>query len=253
MADISEKLADLSKEAVDLRDKQELPWHEIAGQLGVSVGKALLAYEFGKVKPKDRVSWTTDAQGGKLVAAMRDKEGLSWGRIQARTGQGEQYLRRLYEEHTGSSTMGNRIGKGGRYPGQAGAPRKATGARKAPAKKATAAKKAPAKKAAARKVGAAKKSPTKRVAKKAASSTRRTTASGNGSGPKKDLVDMDYDELSERLEGKRIGVQIGDSERTTTYTVRSVKELDGNNVSFIDAKSGNTRTIKVDAIKRASK
>lgn len=262
MADISDKLSDLSKRAVKLRDSDGLPWHEVAGELNVSTGKALLAYEFGKVKPKDRVTWNSDAEGGKKIATMRDKEGLSWGRISARTGQGEQHLRKLYETHTGSSALGNRIGKGGRYPGQGSgkSPRKAGAAKKAPAKKVAAAKKAPAVKATgARKAGGVKKSAAKKavgakkVAKKSASPAGRTTTSGAGAASHKALVDMNFDEISERLEGRRIGVQVGDSERRNTFNVKVVRGLDGDNLSFLDSKSDNVRTIKVSGIKVVGK
>lgn len=246
MADITDKLADLSKRAVKLRDKDGMPWHEVAGELETSVGKAMLAYEFGKVKPADRVD-ATPAN----VKRLRDKEKLSWGRISARTGQGEAHCRALYEEATQTSALGNRIGKGGRYPGSTGkSPRKAGGVKKAPAKKSAAAKKAPAAKKAtgARKSGGAAKKATgaKKVAKKASSATGRTATSGSGS-----LADMNFDEISARLEGRRIRVQTDAGLKT--LSVKSVKSLDGDNLSFIDAKTSNTRTVKVSTIKGASK
>jgi len=251
MADISEKLKDLSKQAVKLRDSEGRPWHEVASELGTSTGKAILAYEFGKVKPADRVTAPNEAAMGKKVATMRDKDGLSWGRIQARTDLGEQTLRRLYTEATGKDTLGNRIGKGGRYPGQSGkTPRKASGAKKAPAKKAGGVKKAVAKKATGVKKTAAKKATgVKKVAKKSGTATSGTTTGG----AKVALVDMDLDQISERLEGRRIQVQVGDSDRRNSFQVKSVRELDGDNLSFLDAKTNNVRTIKVSGIKVASK
>lgn len=255
MADITDKLSDLSKKAVKLRDKDELAWHEVAGELETSVGKAMLAYEFGKVKPADRVTAKNDAELGRKIVQLRDKEGLSWGRISARTGQGEQRCRSLYEEATGTSTLGNRIGKGGRHPGSGNgkSPRRAGAAKKAPAKKTGAVKKTPGVKKAtgARKTtGAAKKATgVKKVAKKSGTATGRTTTSGT-----KALVDMDFDEISERLEGRKIGVQVGgDESKIRTHNVKSVKKLDGDELSFIDAQTGNTHVVKVHSIKRASK
>jgi len=259
MADIAEKLADLSKKAVKLRDKDGLPWHEIAGELGTSSGKALLAYEFGKVAPGDRVTAKNEAELGKKVAQLRDRDGLSWGRIQARTGMGEQTLRRLYTEATGKDTLGHRIGKGGRYPGSTNgkSPTKRTAAaKKAPAKKAVAAKKAPAvkKATAAKKASGVKKAGgAKKAGGRKSSGTpsgRTTTSAGT-----KALVDMTGDELKERLTGKRIQVQVADTDRRNTHVVKVVRGYDAKsgNLDFIDNATGNVRTVKVSAIKVASK
>lgn len=256
MADISEKIADLSKQAVKLRDKDGLPWHEVAGELGVSTGKALLAYEFGKVKPADRVDPTP-----KNVVRLRDKEGLSWGRISARTGHGEASLRALYEEGSGTSAVGNRIGKGGRYPGQGGkSPRKAGAAKKAPAKKSVAKKATAVKKTTgvAKKAGGAKKAVAKKAggvkksARKAAAPAAGGTTNTGGRNKAKTLVDMDFDELSERLEGRKIGVAISGTDRTKTHEVKSVKSLDGDQMTFLDPDL-KTHTVRVADIKRASK
>jgi hypothetical protein len=244
--EIGDKLADLGKQAVKLRDRDELAWHDVAGTLDTSVGKVMLAYEFAKVAPGDRVTARTDAELGKKIASLRDKEGLSWGRIMARTGYGEQTVRRLYEDATGTSTKGNRIGKGGRHPGSNGS------ARKAPAKKA-AAKKAPAKKAPGKRAPAAKKAakkaPGKRVAKKAAPSGGGATASN---GAKPSIVDMDYDQLVERLEGRAIQVTRSDG-KPRAYKVRSVRSLEDGTVEFIDATTGNVHSVTTDSIVKVSK
>jgi hypothetical protein len=245
--EIGDKLEALGKQAVKLRDKDELAWHDVAGQLEASVGKVMLAYEFAKVAPGDRVTASTDAALGKKIAQLRDKDGLSWARIMARTGYGEQTCRRLYEDATGTSTKGNRIGKGGRHPGTGGAPAKKAAAKKAPAKKAVA-KKAPGKRAPAAKK-AAKKAPGKRVARKAASSGGGATAP-NGAKPA--IVDMDFDQLAERLEGR--GIQVARSDGgTRAYKVRSVRGLENGTVEFIDATTGNVHSVTTDSIKKVSK
>lgn len=263
MADITDKLSDLSKRAVKLRDKDDLPWHEVAGELGVAVGKAMLAYEFGKVKPADRVTAATDEALGKKIVALRDKEGLSWGRISARTGHGEGHCRRLYTAASGTSTIGNRIGKGGRYPGDGNGktPRKAAAAKKAPAKKTGGVKKAVAKKTVgvkkatgAKRVGGAKKTTAKKAAKQSGTANGRTTTSGGGN-PQKVLVEMTLAELQERLQGRKIKIAIGDpsEKRFRTLEVLSVRGLNGDVADVIDAKTGNVRPVHVSAIKAASR
>lgn len=255
MADITEKLSDLSKRAVKLRDKDELAWHEVAGELGTSVGKAMLAYEFGKVKPADRVTAASDEALGVKIVKLRDKDGLSWGRISARTGRGEQQCRSLYTEATGQSTLGNRIGKGGRHPGGGGkSPRKAGAAKKAPAKKVGAAKKAPAKKATGAKKVAKKVAAKKTTARKAAKSSGNGAGRTTTSGPSK-LVDMNEDQIRERLTGRRIRVALGDPSEGhyKTFDVLSVRGLSDGTLSFIDAKTSNVRQVRVSGIKNATK
>lgn len=87
-------------------------WGEIAASLGLPGGKALLYYEIASVNPKQRIKNAAPAD----VVRLRDEQGLSWGRIVALTMIPESRLRSIYEEATGNSTKGNRIGKGGRYP-----------------------------------------------------------------------------------------------------------------------------------------
>ncbi len=105
-------------------------WDEISRKMGMPPGKCMLIFNHATVSPKDKVK---DASG-KDVVQLRDSESLSWGVISARTGYPESTLRGMYEQETGSSTKGNRIGKGGRHPESEGKPR----AKKAAAKKAAA-------------------------------------------------------------------------------------------------------------------
>lgn len=124
------------EEIVSLRDSHGRKWPEISEAMGIPAGKCILMYEWIKVPAKSRIKNVTPEQ----VVQLR-KEGESWGSISAMTSVSESSLRTMYESSTGKSSVGNRIGKGGRYPSNATKPAKA----EAPAKKT--AKKAPAKKA----------------------------------------------------------------------------------------------------------
>ena len=142
----------LAKEIKKLRDsKPKKTWAEVSDKVGEPVARCMLLYEFADVKPSERISGS-EAEVGRQIVKARDKEKQSWARIMARTGQTEGFCRRAYEEATGKSTKGHRIGKGGRYPDSTGSrPRKTSG-------KAKTGKKAPAKKTSVRKVsGTAKK------------------------------------------------------------------------------------------------
>lgn len=246
--EITERLEGLGKQVLKLRDKDGLAWHEIAANVGESMGKTMLAYEFAKVKPSEVVTARNDTEMGKKIVALRDKENLSWGVISARTRTPESTCRGLYTAATGTDTKGLRIGKGGRFPGSSNGARPA---KKAPVKKQVA-KKAPVKKQVAKKAPVGKKAPGKKApAKKqsgrsASPGGRTTTAAGKGQ-----LVDADYDTLVERLEGKTIQVE-REGRKAEVFKVRSVTRLDGGNVSFIDGRSGNERTVPVASIKRAA-
>lgn len=136
--------AELGETIVELREGGA-KWEEIAGEVGTSTGRAMLIYFEATVKPKDKIKGANDEELGEKIAAARDEDKLSWGQIMARTGLSETKCRKLYEEATGNSTRGHRIGKGGRYPDGTTPP-----PRPAATKKKAAAKKAPAKKAAAK-------------------------------------------------------------------------------------------------------
>ena len=248
MADIRDKMEEMAKKAVKLRDKDGLAWHDVAGSLDTSVGKAMLAYNFGKVTPSERVTAKNDQELAKKIVSLRDREQVSWGIISARTGRGEAQCRALYESVKGvGSTRGNRIGKGGRFPG-------GTTAKKAPAKKVvakkTVAKKAPVKKAAssgrpaAKKAGGARKAPAKKAAK---------AGSRGGSAPNTNhpLVGLDYSDLAEKLEGRTITV-VREGRKDEHIKVKTVKALNGEEATLIDT-DAKTRTVRVREIQRMSR
>lgn len=135
----------LGKEIAALRD-DGVSWADIADQIGIKAGKAMFLHMCATVKPSERIKYTDDDDLAKKVVAARDKEQLSWGTIMARTGVGGAKLRSLYEKASGTATLGQRIGRGGRPPGGAA---KRTAAKKSGTKK-TAAKKGAAKKRAAK-------------------------------------------------------------------------------------------------------
>jgi hypothetical protein len=72
-----------------------------------------------------QINFTNRAQLGKKVVTARDRQKLSWGKIAAyaRDADGnevsESLVKAVYEETTGESVVGNRIGKGGRLVGDA--------------------------------------------------------------------------------------------------------------------------------------
>lgn len=248
MANIRENMVDLAKQAVDLRDKQELAWHDVAGRMDVSVGRAMLAYNFGKVKPSERVKADSDEALARAIVKLRDNEELSWGIISARTGEGEMRCRALYESVKGpGSTKGNRIGKGGRYPGGGGGkkPIKKATAKKAPAKKTTAVKKS---------TGAAKR-PTKKAAgaRKAPARKAAKAGSSGGSAPgTHPLSGLGLTELKSRLEGKPITILKG-SGKDENLKIRTVKDLDAADTLTVITENGNQRNFVVTAVRRVGK
>lgn len=128
--------ADL-KERIEKHREEGRKWNEIADALDISIGKAMTLYDEIKVAPKDRVANATAAD----VVRLRS-EGLSWGVIRARCGVTEGVARKMFEEGGGGSSLGNRIGKGGRYPNGVERPPSTNGTKAAKATKATKATKA---------------------------------------------------------------------------------------------------------------
>ena len=126
------------EQVLNLRDEQEMKWDEIANELECQQGKAMMAYMVGTIPPKERIKGKTDEEIAEGIVAARDEDLNSWGRIAARAGIAESRVRKIYEETTGTSPRGLRVGKGGRYPDG----EKPEAAAKAPAKKAAAVKKA---------------------------------------------------------------------------------------------------------------
>lgn len=253
---IKAKLSSLTKEVTRLR-KAGKPWHEIAGETEQAAGKCMLALEFGELGPSDVVTYKNDADLAKKVVRMRDKDKLSWGSIVARTDVGEQHLRTLYESEMGEgSTKGNRIGKGGRFPGGGGGPvKKATSSKRA-AKKST-----PVKKATAAKRPAAKKTVKKAAAKKASSPRKGAGATAKKAVAKRaapvrshPLLGLDFDGLAEKLEGRAISVApLTEGSKDRTYKVKAVKSFVDGTVEFSDATNGGTHTVRVDMIRKVGK
>lgn len=211
-------------QVVELRDEQELKWPEVAEQLECQQGKAMLAYLIATIPAKERIKAKTDEEFGEKIVAARDEDQNSWGRISARTGLPESKVRKLYEETSGVSPRGLRIGKGGRWPEG-----------EKPEKNEAPAKKAPAKKAAA----------TKAVAKKAPAAKKAAAPKGNP------LLKMDEDQLRTRLTNKIVTIDRGDA-RPERISIKSVKSLDGDELNVID-KDGKARTILVADITKASR
>lgn len=164
---------DKSARIVSLKESGKT-WAEISNAVGLPQGKCMFLYEAATVTPKNKITAKSEEDLKKKIAAARG-EGLSWGVISARSGKSEGYCRAAFTEVTGEAASGNRIGKGGRYPGADGA---AKPVKKAAAKKATksvkkAAAPAPAKKAVKKALatkkatGAVKKAAAKKAVKKA--------------------------------------------------------------------------------------
>lgn len=105
----------LAERIVELRENDN-NWATISEETGVGQGKAMLLYMYATTEDSDKINLTgnEDKDGPKIVKAR--EAGLSWGQIMARTGIGEGKLRALFEAASGESTLGNRVGKGGRYP-----------------------------------------------------------------------------------------------------------------------------------------
>lgn len=137
----------------DLRESGT-SWGEIADAVGWNYtdaeGRLQFLY-FQEDAERDaslRINFRTRAELGKKVVRARDTQKLSWGKIAAyaRDADGnevsESLVKAVYEETTGKSVVGNRIGKGGRLVGDSAPatrrpakaePKAKTNGRKAPA------------------------------------------------------------------------------------------------------------------------
>ena len=221
---------EVGEQIVDLRDNQGLGWAEISEQLGIGQGKAMLLHMYASVAEEDRITANNDEQLAKKIAKARES-GLSWGQIMARTGLGEGKCRSLFESATGESSLGNRIGKGGRYPSDAERP--------APAKKAATAKKGAGKKAA--------------PAKKAAAATKK------GAGSKAELppagtplADFTLAQMQARMNGKVMTVnrEGGGVER---IQVKNISRKTNAGEIVLTDKDGKSRTVLAAAVKSVTK
>jgi hypothetical protein len=197
---------EFSAKVVALRE-QGLKWDEIADRMETTTGKALLAHGWVSLPAKEKIKGT-DAEKQAAIVRLRDDELMSWGQIMIRVGMNLGTVQRLYQEATGVSPRGLRVGRGGRYPND-------DGGEPAPAKKAAAKKAAPPAPAKTKVAATGKKAP----------------------------ADMTLEELKERLEGAQILVTRGD--KTQTVKVKTVKTLKDGVIDLVDATNGGSRTIKV--------
>lgn len=199
---------ELGETIVELREGGA-KWEEIAGEVGTSTGRAMLIYFEATVKPKDKIKGADDEELGEKIVAARDEDKLSWGQIMARTGFSETRCRKLYEEASGNSTRGHRIGKGGRYPDGTTPPPRPAATKKA------AAKKAPAKKAAAKKGAASGPSGPAAAAKKIAGLTEIS-----------DIADAVKGKMVTHADGK---VRVGDLLDVTGEGIEMVLSIEDTN------------------------
>lgn len=215
--DIDPKLA---RKVAKMRD-EGTSFTDIADELEISSGKAQLLNMYARVDEDDRITGT-ETQVAKQVVKQRDA-GYSWGALMARTGIGEARLRKMYEEQTGTSTKGNRIGKGGRYPaGEGPAPAKAV------------------------------------PAKKAAKTTKKAVKAGKAEGaedqPRSDhpLADMSLVQLKKRLEGRTIKVNRSNG-KVEAIKVRRITKKSKDGELFFSDNDGKARSILLAHVASASK
>jgi len=121
---------ELGKEVMALRD-EGVKWAEVNEQVEGGLGALMFAEMCARVKPSERVKYSDSDELGQFVVDLRDNEKLSWGVIAARCNTGEGKIRSAYSTATGADTIGNRIGKGGRFPTEGERPAKAPKAAKA--------------------------------------------------------------------------------------------------------------------------
>lgn len=205
-----------------LRDDEGMQWAAIVEESGIGQGRCMLLYMYASVEDSDRITAKNDAELGKKIVAARGA-GLSWGQIMARAQISENKARKLYEETTGESTIGNRIGKGGRYAAGAERPEPAPKVAKAN--------------------GAAKATGTTKKAAAAA------PAASSGTGTK-NVNDMTLEELQARIDGKSIVVKKGTGQET--IKVKVVKGLKDGAIS-LSTEDGKQRVISLENIKKVSR
>lgn len=206
---------------VRLRDEEEQSWADISEEMGIGQGRCMFLYMQANVKPSDRIKFDDDDDLAKQVVKLREKELLSWGMISARSGVGEAKLKRLFEEASGTPALGNRIGKGGRFPAGEGASENGGASTKKTSAKA------------------------KKVAEKEAAGKVKVD-------PKKPLVDMTLPELQARLNGKTIQVA-REGGKNEKIAVKNIKSYKNGEVVLVDQKGGKSRTVLMAAIVKASK
>jgi len=223
-AERAERDAVLTARILELRDAEEkTSWFDIAQELEIGEGKAMFLYMIAHVKPNERIHWKDDDELAAKIVPLRDEGKLSWGILAARAGAPESKLKSLYEAATGTSVVGNRIGKGGRYPTGAERPVKAAAAKKAPA------------------------------SKKAAMAEKVVTPT-NVAMPKPGtpLSEYSLSQLKVRLNGKSLTYQRNDG-KTEKIAVKNVTKLNDSGEVTLSDQDGKSRTLLVTGIKSASK
>lgn len=185
------------KKVVAAKDDDEKTVPEIAKDLGVAKGQVALALLRGRVPVKQRQMLEDDPETlAKEVVRLRNDETLSWGVISAHLGVPESLVRTTFAETTGTDHKGNRIGKGGRHPGDVDA----------------------------------EKSPAAQKAKGAAKKGK--PAAGGKVIP---LPDMNEEQITERLTGKTVTVGRG-AGKSKKHVVKSVGSLKKGELTFNDDK-----------------
>ena len=212
---------------VDFRVEKELSWDEISDKMSKSVGNCMLLFEEATLRPKDKIKAKTDEELSEKIAAAR-AEGLSWGKIMVRTGLGESRCRTLWEQASGESSMGNRVGKGGRYP--AGKNPNANGDGESKAKPKAKAKDDPKPKA------KAKKAAPKKAADKAGA-----------------LDGITLEDAQAMVNGKTLTVKSPRAKTARKIGIKEVTKVKGDSITIVAAKNGATRDILIAHITAVSK
>jgi hypothetical protein len=193
------------EQIVRLRKNEGLKWEEIAARMNAGAGKCMFAFMVGTSEPMKTVN--------PAAIAKARSAGESWGLIAARASLPEGKVRKMFEEATGKSARGERIGKGGRPPGSTNGT--------APAKKAAKATKAPAK----------------------------TAAAKGGGGKLRDLVvsgQATLEQVQKGLTGKQVKVTRNGKEEV--IAVSEVTGLNKNVITVKDSGTGRSRAIKAETI-----
>ena len=209
----------LTRDIVRLRDDEEKNWSEIAEELEISQGRTILLYLKATLRPEDVVKWTDDDDLGKKIVKMRDDDQISWGVIGVRCQVPESKVRRLYLDTTGISSVGLRIGKGGRYPADE------NGAN-----------------------GAATPRVSKAASKKAAAGEASSAGAVDLPNPKEvPFSQWTLPQLKTRFNGKSVAF-VGSSGKQERKTVKNVLKIADGEMTFTDS-DGARRTIVTTAIK----
>lgn len=98
--EIGKKVVAMRKRNAKGRPKHT--WREIAETFGTDLPAVVLAYEYAILDPADKIEGTRKQVAKKIVSAY-DNKGLSWQKIQARTGLSFATVKKLYEEASGKS------------------------------------------------------------------------------------------------------------------------------------------------------